>query len=173
MYMKWAGFITYLSAQRTLKPMDWLRTFRNHSAKCDTLPTLRERMPNKRCTNSCDTTGQHHTQPLAKMQLSSCSTATTRCAFPSYRSQYTTPKFANEMHKLEAKPKRLQGFQDEFKAPQHTSQWQSPVASAPVQDQVKVWPSPIQSRLGTRYPDHSYTWWPSTKKRYQEIQESS
>lgn len=130
-------------------------------------------MPNKRHTNSCDTTGQHHTQPLAKMQLSSCSTATTRCAFPSYRSQYTTPKFANEMHKLEAKPKRLQGFQDEFKAPQHTSQWQSPVASAPVQDQVKVWPSPIQSRLCARYPDHSYTWWPSTKKRCQEIQESS
>ena len=106
MYMKWAGFITYLSAQRTLKPMDWLRTFRNHSAKCDTLPTLRERMPNKRCTNSCDTTGQHHTQPLAKPQLNPCLTTTTQCSLQSYRSQYTTPKYANKMHKLKGS-KRL------------------------------------------------------------------
>ena len=56
-------------------------------------------MPNKRYTNSCNTTGQHRTQPLAKPRLSSCSTATTQCAFQSYRSRYMTPKYANEMHK--------------------------------------------------------------------------
>ena len=34
--------------------------------------------------------------------LSSCSTANTQCAFQSYRSQYTTPKYVNEKYK----PKR-------------------------------------------------------------------
>ena len=99
MYMKWAGVKTIVVpedpeanglAENIMKPLSevWCTShIEGKNAKQDIqIPATLQG-------------NKHHTQPLAKPQPSSCSSASTQCTFQSYRSQYMTPKYTNKMHK--------------------------------------------------------------------------
>ena len=112
MYMKWAGVKTIVVSPEGPEANGLAENFMKPLSKVWDTAHIEGKECQTRYTISCDTTGQHRTQPLAKPRLSSCSTTTTQCAFQSYRSQYMTPNTPTKCTS-QSEAKGLQGFQNE------------------------------------------------------------